>query len=144
MPDPEHFRKLERMYLSAPVNGALRPTIEVREGSAEIGLVVGAAHHHAAGAVHGSLYFKAMDDAAFFAVNSVIEDVFVLTVSFEVHLLRPVVSGRLTARGTLVHRSRRLYVAEADLTDDRGRRIGRGSGTFLPGRAALGPDVGYR
>jgi acyl-coenzyme A thioesterase PaaI-like protein len=36
-------------------------------------------HHHSIHAVHGSVYFKALDDAAFFAVNSLVEDVFVLT-----------------------------------------------------------------
>ena len=37
---------------------------------------------HAAGAVHGSYYFKVLDDACYFAANSLVSDVFVLTVSF--------------------------------------------------------------
>jgi acyl-coenzyme A thioesterase PaaI-like protein len=41
----------------------------------------------------GSVYFKMLDDAAFFAVNSIVEDVFVYTVSLNVQLLRPVASG---------------------------------------------------
>ncbi len=50
---------------------------------------VGPHLHHAGGAVHGANYFKAMDDAAFFAANSLVDDVFVLTVSFNVYFLRP-------------------------------------------------------
>jgi len=48
---------------------------------------------HAAGALHGAMYFLALDNAAFFAVNSLVEDVFVLTVSFNIYLLRPVDQG---------------------------------------------------
>lgn len=43
--------------------------------------------------VHGPVYFRALDDAGFFAVNSLVEDVFVLTASFNVNLFRPMKSG---------------------------------------------------
>ena len=38
------------------------------------------------------------DDAAFFAVNSLVEEFFVLTVEFNLHLLRPVAAGRRLER----------------------------------------------
>ena len=34
---------------------------------------------HAAGAGHGTIYFKMLDDAAFYAANSMVEEQFVLT-----------------------------------------------------------------
>jgi acyl-coenzyme A thioesterase PaaI-like protein len=49
------------------------------------------------------LYFKLLDDAAFFAVNSVVRDVFVLTVSFNIYLTRPVSAGELKASGRAAH-----------------------------------------
>jgi uncharacterized protein (TIGR00369 family) len=143
MPTDEHHRKLERMYLRAPVNDHYKPTIHIRDGEAEIVIPVRPEFFHAAHAVHGSVYFKAMDDAAFFAANSVVEDVFVLTASFTVYLLRPVTSGELRATGRLVHASRRLYVAEAEVVDADGRKVASGSGTFMRSTIALGPDVGY-
>ncbi|NIR44364.1 MAG: PaaI family thioesterase [Gemmatimonadetes bacterium] len=139
-----HYRKLERLYLSAPTNEYYRPSIRVERGRAEIEIAVKQDFFHAAHAVHGSVYFKALDDAAFFAVNSLVERVFVLTASFTVHLLRPVSEGVLRATGHVVHRSRRVYVAESELTDDEGEQVARGSGIFMRSRIALGPEVGYR
>lgn len=143
MTEEEHLRRLERMYASGPINRYFQPTLRVEAGRAEIFMDVDERLFHAAGAVHGSVYFKALDDAAFFAVNSVVRDVFVLTVEFNIHLLRPVSAGRITAVGRLVHRSRRLYVAEAELCDDGDRLLARGSGTFFKSRVALSPEVGY-
>lgn len=98
---------------------------------------------HAADAVHGSVYFKAMDDAAFFACNSLVTDVLLLTVSYTVHFVRPVSEGEIRARGRVVHASRRLYVGAATLLDQEGRTIGSGSGTFMRSQIELGPAVGY-
>jgi uncharacterized protein (TIGR00369 family) len=139
----EHYRKLERMYAAAPCNAHYRPEMTIGEGTAEVRIPVRPDLFHAAGAVHGSVYFKAMDDAAFFAVNSLVEEVFALTVSFHVHLLRPVSSGAMRGVGRVVFASRSLYVAEAAVYDDRGREVGRGSGTFVPGKVRLTAEIGY-
>ena len=139
----EHYRKLERMYASAPVNRWYRPELKVSEGAAELRIPVRAEFFHAAGAVHGSVYFKALDDAAFFAASSLEEEVFVLTAGFHIHLTRPVTAGEMLAEGRVVHRSRRLTVAEATLVDGEGRQLARGSGSFLPSATPLGPELGY-
>ena len=139
----EHYRRLERMYLSAPINRIYEPDIRVSEGAAEVALVVQPAFYHAAQALHGSVYFKCLDDATFFAVNSVVFDVFVLTVTFNIVLVRPVTAGRISARGRLVHTSRSLYLAEAELRDESQKLVATGSGTFMRSKIALGPEVGY-
>ncbi len=139
----EHFRNLERMYLSAPTNDAYNPRILIEEAAAEITLEVGPHFHHAGGAVHGSHYFKALDDAAFFAVNSLVDDVFVLTVSFNIFLLRPVVEGTLTATGSVANASRNLWIAESTVVDDGGRLLARGSGSFMRSRIALADVATY-
>ncbi len=139
----EHFRRLERMYASAPINAFFAPALTVSDGRAEVTISVRPDFFHAAHAVHGSVYFKALDDAAFFAANSVIHAVFVLTVSFNIVLLSPVTRGTLVATGQLVHRSGNLLVAEALLNDDRDRTVARGSGTFMHSKIPLGPAVGY-
>ena len=123
-----HFKKLENMYLSAPFNDHFKPEINVSEGEAEITYQIKPEYFHAAFAVHGAIYFKAMDDAAFFAVNSVVDDVFVLTVSFTTYLTRPINEGHMHATGRIVHQSQRLFLAEAVVVDDRGRQIARGNG----------------
>jgi len=139
----DHFRRLERMYLGAPNNDYYRPEITIGEGSAELRIVIEEKFFHAAGAVHGSVYFKAMDDAAFFAANSVVEDVFVLTTSFNIQLLRPVTEGTFIAKGTLVSATRNLLIADAELRDDRDRLLGRGTGTFIRSQMLLEDTPGY-
>lgn len=143
MTGEEHYRKLERMYLQAPVNEYFDPRISIRKGVAEVSIDVRKDFFHAANAVHGYLYFKLLDDATFFAASSLVEDVFVLTVSFNLHFMRPVTRGTMTAVGTVVHQSRRLLVADGLVTDGRGREVGRGTGTFMHSEIALAPEMGY-
>lgn len=131
------------MYASGPINAFFAPELTVGDEMAVVRMTVRPDFHHAAHAAHGAVYFKALDDAAFFAANSVVPDVFVLTVTFNVVLLRPVVSGTVAATGRLVHRSKNLLVAESELTDERGRVLARGSGTFAKSTIPLSPDVGY-
>ncbi len=143
MTDQEHHRKLERMYASAPINEHYSPTMRVSEGRAEVTIPVRPHLFHAADAVHGAVYFKLLDDAAFFAANSLVDDVFVLTVSFNVYFTRPISEGEMKATGRVVHRSRRLLIAEAELVDSNGREIARGSGTFMRSNIALSSVTGY-
>ena len=138
-----HYRKLEHMYLSAPFNEVFKPSLTIREGEAEVSFDAGPHLHHAGNAVHGSNYFKAMDDAAFFAVNSLVEDVFVLTVTFNIQLLRPISEGRMIASGRVVNAGRTVWVADAELSDDKGRLLGRGTGTFMRSKIALADITSY-
>jgi uncharacterized protein (TIGR00369 family) len=139
----DHHRRLERMYLSAPCNEVYKPRIAIREGQAEVTIEAGPHLHHAARAVHGSSYFKLMDDAAFFAVNSLVEDVFVLTVSFNIYLLRPISEGTMSATGRVVNASRNLWIAESTLVDGNGKKLGRGSGSFMRSKIALAGAMGF-
>ena len=139
----EHFRCLERMYLLAPINTYFKPAILISEGSAEISIPVRPEFFHAASAVHGSLYFKALDDAAFFACNSLVSDYFVLTISFNIYLLRPISSGEMRAFGRVIRHSKRLLVADSILTNSEGQEVGRGSGTFMPSQIPLTAELGY-
>ena len=123
-----HYRRLERIYLAAPVNEIFRPAIKVSRGAAEITITTGREFHHGANAVHGSVYFKSLDDAAFFAVNSLVEDVLVLTASFTVYFLRPITEGTMRALGKVVHEGGSAFVAESVLYNGDGREIARGDG----------------
>ena len=138
-----HFAGLERMYVAAPINRFYRPTIRIEEGRATIEMEVEERHFHAAGAVHGSVSFKMLDDSAFFAANSLEREVLVLTSSFTTYFLRPVSSGGIRAEGRVVSRSRSRFLAEAVVTDADGREIARGSGVFVRSRLELEELPGY-
>ena len=139
----EHYRRLISMYAAAPINQIYQPTLTVGEGEAEITIELSEQLHHSAGAVHGSVYFKMLDDAAFFAVNSLEPEFFVLTASFTTYLTRPVVSGPLRAVGKVVSQTRTQFIAEAVAYDEQGREVGRGNGIFVRGKAPLKEARGY-
>lgn len=142
----EHYSKLEKMYLNANINTNIfdTTTVKISEGISEIGLTISDKYFHALGAIHGSVYFKLLDDAAFFAVNSLVKDAFVLTTSFNINLVRPANKGDIKAIGKIKFRSPNLYVAESVLYDEDGKEIGFGTGNFAKSKIALTEKIGYK
>jgi uncharacterized protein (TIGR00369 family) len=140
-----HYRALERLYASAPVNALFASRLAIAaEGRSRIEFEVTREVFHAAGAAHGTIYFKMLDDAAFYAANSLATDRFLLTTSFNLHFTRPVREGAVVAEGRWVSGRKRVFVAEARLVDAEGEEIGRGTGTFMRSRIALSSLPGYR
>ncbi len=140
-----HFEKLERMYLSANMNTHIydTTTIKISDSEAEIGLTISEKYFHALGAIHGSVYFKLLDDAAFFAVNSIVTDVFVLTTSFNINLIRPANKGTLRSVGKVRYRSKSLWTAESTLYNEAGKEIAFGTGNFAKSKVELSEEIGY-
>ena len=99
---------------------------------------------HAMGAAHGGVYFKLIDDAAYFAAQAHVEDSYLLTVSMNLNFTRPVTGGRMVCRGQVLHRGRRMLVSEAELLDADGHLLATGRGTFMPSGKPLESDFGYR
>lgn len=139
----DHYLALESMYKAAPINAFYMPEMVVSEGEAVIEIEVSEKHFHSAGAVHGSVYFKMLDDAAFFAANSLELEYFVLTTSFTTYLTRPVSAGKLKSVGRVVNSNKSQFIAESVVYDDDGREIGRGSGIFIRGKMRLVDALGY-
>lgn len=139
-----HFTCLEKMYLSAPINEFYQPTIQISEGKSVIEMEVKEEFFHAADGVHGSVYFKMLDDAAFFAANSVVTDVFVLTASFDTKLIRPINSGKLIAKGELLQISDNKLEANAKLFNEQGKLIASGGGLFVKSQKLLNEISSYK
>ena len=143
MTENNHFRALENTYAAAPINQIYEPTMTVSEGAAEIEIELSEQYHHSGGAVHGSVYFKMLDDAAFFAANSYETEVFVLTTSFTTYLTRPVSEGSLKAVGKVVNKNKSQFIAESVVYDYNGNEIGRGNGVFVRSKIPLSQARGY-
>jgi uncharacterized protein (TIGR00369 family) len=140
-----HYRALESLYASAPIGALFDSRLEiVGEGRTRIHFTVDGRLHHAAGAAHGALYFKMLDDAAFYAANSMVSDRFLLTTGFTVNFTKPIRAGEVVAEGRWVSGRRRVFIAEAQLIDADGDEIGRGTGTFMRSHIALAGLPGYR
>ncbi|WP_284734615.1 PaaI family thioesterase [Sphingosinicella terrae] len=140
-----HFRALESLYRSAPINDLFRSELSVEEaGLARIRFEIDRSVYHAAGAAHGTLYFKMMDDAAFYACNSLVSDRFLLTTAFNLVFTRPIRAGPVTAEGRWISGKRRVFVGEARLLAEDGEEAARGTGTFMRSHIPLSSLEGYR
>ena len=140
-----HFRALERLYDSAPINRFFSSRLDITgPGVSRIAFSVDESLYHAAGAVHGTAYFKMMDDAAFYACNSLVSDRFLLTTAFNLVFTRPIREGPIIAEGRWVSGKRRVFVGEARLLLEDGEEAGRGTGTFMRSHIPLTSLDGYR
>ena len=140
-----HFRSLESLYASAPINRLFESHLEISEpGVCRIFAEAQEQHFHAAGAVHGTAYFKMLDDAAFYAANSLVPDRFLLTTGFNLFFTRPLKPGPIIAEGRWLSGRKRVYVADARLLTADGEEVGRGTGTFMRSHIALSSLPGYR
>ncbi|WP_136162870.1 PaaI family thioesterase [Sphingomonas flavalba] len=139
-----HFRALESLYAAAPINRLFDSRLEILSaGVARIGFTVDSRYNHAAGAAHGTLYFKMLDDVAFYAANSLVSDRFLLTTAFNLLFTRPLRDGPVVAEGRWISGHRRVFVAEARLVDADGEEAARGTGTFMRSRFPLATLPGY-
>ncbi|TAK11002.1 MAG: PaaI family thioesterase [Rhizorhabdus sp.] len=139
-----HYRALESLYAAAPINNLFPSRLEIPcEGEARIHFMIEPSHYHAAGAAHGTTYFKMLDDAAFYAANSLVNDFFLLTTAFNLLLTRPIKAGPVIAEGRWVNGRRRVLVADARLIDAEGEEVARGTGTFMRSRIPLAKLPGY-
>jgi uncharacterized protein (TIGR00369 family) len=138
-----HCRKLESMYLAAPCNKYYAPGIRILEGEAEVVIPVQKKFLDAAGIVHGSVYHRAMNDAALFAVSSLVPKELVSSTGFDIRFGRTIAAGELIARGRVMGMSEDHCLAEAVLVNAEGEELGRGGGAFVKTEIPLSSDMGY-
>lgn len=139
-----HFRALESLYAAAPINRLFPSRLSIVEsGRSTIAFDIRPDFYHAAGATHGTSYFKMLDDAAFYAANSLVTDRFLLTTAFNLLFTRPIKEGPATAHGRWISGRRRVFVAEAFLLDAEGEEVARGTGTFMRSSFPLSSLPGY-
>ena len=139
-----HYRALESLYAAAPINRLFDSRLSIAAaGVARIDFMIEERHYHAAGAAHGTAYFKMLDDAAFYACNSLVTDRFLLTTAFNLLFTRPLKAGPMIAEGRWVSGRRRVFVGEARLVDANGEEAARGTGTFMRSSIPLAGLPGY-
>ena len=130
-----HYDRLSKMYLKAPIQN-LYPGIDLKvtENKAVITLPAGKRYHHAGNSLHGSVYFRLLDDACYFAAMSQVEDYFILTKRFNIEFKMPHVEGKVTAKGKLVKEENGEFYCEGELFNEGGKIIAIGSGVFVRNR----------
>ena len=125
------------MYVSAPFNKSIKSSIKIIQGECSVEMKIQKNMHTAGDSVHGAYYFMMLDNAAFFAINSLVEDVLILTKSFEINFLKPIKSGKLIAKAKFSEKTMGNYIAIAELYDDQENLIGKGKGIFRRSKLQL-------
>ena len=139
----QHILRLKNMYLKAPINRLMEPSIEIFPSKAIIKMKAQAQYFHGGNSLHGSIYFKMLDDAAFFAVHSYVEDVFVFTTTFTTHMKRPFIKGMIYSEGRLRDQNEKEFTAESVLYTADGKEIGSGHGVFKKSKLKLADAMCY-
>ncbi|MFT6972715.1 MAG: hypothetical protein ACJAXX_003300, partial [Roseivirga sp.] len=135
MSKADHFRKLDALFQSAPLNQGIfkGSALEVEFEKATLRLAIGNQYFHAAEAMHGAIYFKLLDDSAYFAAASIEKTYFLLTKSYTVHFRRPVMEDTLTAIGKVIEVNEREIVASSEIFNSAGKLVANGKGVFVKG-----------
>jgi acyl-coenzyme A thioesterase PaaI-like protein len=140
-----HFAHLQRIYEAAPCNN-FYPDVQIRlePGRCILTTPVLTEHFHSGGALHGAVFFKFLDDAAYFACATREPEYFLLTVSYNIKFLRAASFGGMWAEGKWMAERENALVGSSVLYDNNDRVLARGEGIFvrsnLPWDKALGGD----
>jgi uncharacterized protein (TIGR00369 family) len=140
-----HFRNLEQMFNAAPINQQLitGAELKVMKDQAELQLPMRESFYHAAGSLHGAVYFKLLDDAAYFAAASAEEEYFIYTKAYKLLFKRPVTGGVLIAKGQLVEKDGDEWIAISEVFDEKGKLVASGQGVFVRSKLLLKDQAGY-
>src|SRR5438105_9363273 len=117
-----------RALLEAPPDGWME-TLGARISEAEPGrvvldLVAGPQHRHGGGVVQGGVITQIADAAMGMSLATLQENgVWNTTIELKINFLRPVREGKLRAIGRVVEIKQSLMFSEADVMDERGRRV---------------------
>lgn len=140
----KHYQSLERMFHDAPIQKLLSGgQMHVADGKSTYSLSVNEEYFHAADALHGAVYFKLLDDAAYFAAASKESTYFLLTKSYNIEFIRPVEVDQLIATGELVSQEQNVFIAKSTITNSAGKIVATGEGIFVRSKKLLSEQQGY-
>jgi acyl-CoA thioesterase len=106
-------------------------SIEKGQGTARAVMDCDERHLNPHGAVHGAVLFALLDTAMGAATMSVLdESSWCATIEIHTRFLEPVLGGRLSADVEVVKAGRRIVHLDGTITDERGRRVCKASGSF--------------
>lgn len=145
MSKQDHYKKLENLYTKVNIGEFYDTTqMTVSQKHAEISLEIEPKYHMGLGLTHGSVYFRLLDDACFYACMSLEDETHLLTSRFNIEFLKPVISGKVIAKGKITHELKRGYHAESALYNSQGEMVAYGSGYFAKTKMLLSNIEAYK
>jgi uncharacterized protein (TIGR00369 family) len=98
-------------------------------GASEIAYEAKPEHLNSFGVTHGGASMTLLDVTMAVAARSVQKDMGVVTIEMKTSFMQPA-TGRLTAKGRLIHRTATLAFTEATIFDEKDRPCAHATGTF--------------
>lgn len=139
MIEPLHHAKLVNLFQTAAIQQIFAGSVlELSNGKSKITYPISPTLFHGGNALHGAAYFKLLDDAAYFAAATQEPENFLVTVRFNLTLIRPLEEGVIWAEGICNAAPARKYLAAATLFNSAGKAVAEGEGLFLPSQKTLG------
>ena len=133
MNSKDHYLALINMYQAAPMTKMFPADLQIEQGKAIISLIIKEDYFHVAQGLHGSVYFKLLDDASAFAAYSITQSFFAYTANFNINFTAPVTQGKITAVGELVkHEGKKLFTTSR-LFNELGLEVANAEGLFIQG-----------
>lgn len=131
--DPEFAEAIrERIAASDFARWMGNEIVSFGEGECEMRLPLRPHHLNPGGIVHGGVIASLIDSAIGLALRTRLgPGSRHVTLHLDVQYLAMVREGTLTARGVAVHSGARTGFGEANMTDQDGRLIAKGSATFI-------------
>ena len=116
-----------------PIGGLIgMKLVEVKPGEALFELQAERRHANPMGTLHGGILCDLGDGAMGCAVATTLEEgQSYTTLELKINFFKPVWTQRLTARGRVLKRTRRLAYAEAEILDEQGSLVAKLSGSCL-------------
>lgn len=129
----ELWARLSKLLPFAPINKLYQPhNLQVGRGTASLEMPVLPQFFNGGMTVHGSVFFKGLDETAWFAANSLASEFAFATTSFSTYLLRLVRKGNLQVKAHVVSATKNLVVVDAEMFNDGDAVVAKGTGTFQP------------
>lgn len=131
--NPAYIESLKKMVAASPYPSHMAMVLDdIAIDSAEVVIRLAECHLQPFGIVHGGVVATAIDTATFWsAFLRLPQDDGLVNVDLKLNYLRPIVNGRLTARGACLRPGRFISYSEAKVYDDHDNLIAHGTSTLM-------------
>lgn len=132
-PNPEFLAELQRIVNTSPYPSHMSMRLAAIDiDKAEIELDIGTCHLQPFGIVHGGVLATLIDTATFWAVFMRVPDgAGLVNIDLKLNYLKPVIAGRLIAKGSAIRSGKSISYAEAGVLNADGDLIAHGTSTLM-------------
>lgn len=104
----------------------------ISNGTADLTMSLGTEYEQALGSVHGMIFFKVVDETAFYAAQSLVPDVWLTTASVHMNITGPLSSGStVAAHAQVLHQTRSSFIVESRVTNAAGDLVAQATVTMV-------------